>query len=72
MESPTANKSLYRCQSRLLKNHLADTFHLCLTEKILTDFDSGLLTGITLKNLQKAFDTKIHDFQLKKCLLLDF
>ena len=43
-----------------------------MTDKILTGFDSGLLTGMTLIDLQKAFDNINHDILLKKCLLLDF
>ena len=44
-----------------------------MTDKILTGFDSGLLTGMKLIDLQKAFDTINYNVLLKKkCLWLDF
>ena len=43
-----------------------------LTNKILTGFDSDLLTGIILIDLQKAFDTINHDILLKKMASLGF
>ena len=33
-------------------------------DKILTNFDSGLLTGMILIDLQKSFDTINHDILL--------
>ena len=54
------NKVLYRYQSGFRKNHSY------LTDKILTGFDSGLLTGMVLIDLQKAFDTINHNILLKK------
>ena len=45
MEYLTDNKILYRCQSGFRKNHSTDTCLSYLTDKILTGFDSGLLTG---------------------------
>ena len=68
----TENSILYRHQSGFRKNHSTDTSLAYLTDKILTGFDSGLLTGMILIDLQKAFDTINHDILLKKCLLLDF
>ena len=35
-------------------------------DKILTGFDSGLLTGMILIDLQKTFDTINHDILLKQ------
>ena len=43
-----------------------------LTNKILTGFDSDLLAGIILIDLQKAFDTINHDILLKKMASLGF
>ena len=61
----TENSILYRHQSGFRKNHSTDTSFAYLTDKILAGFDSGLLTGMILIDLQKAF-------YLEKCLLLDF
>ena len=68
----TENSILYRHQSGFPKNYSTDTSLTYLTDKILTGFDSGLLTGMILIDLQKASDTINHDILLKKCLLLDF
>ena len=38
----------------------------------MTGFDSGLLTGMILIDLQKAFDTINHDILLKKMASLGF
>ena len=72
MEHLTDNKILYRCQSRFGRNHSADTCLSNLTNKILTGFDSGLLIGMILTNLQKAFDTIDHDILLKIISLVGF
>ena len=60
----TENNVLYRYHSGFRKNHstnLTTQQSLAyLTNKILTGFDSGLLTGMILIDLQKAFDTINH------------
>ena len=61
MEYLTDNNILYKYQSGFLKNHSTDTSLSYLTNRILTGFDSGLLTGMILIDLQKAFDTINHD-----------
>ena len=66
------NNALYRYQSGFRKNHSTDTSFAYFTDKILTGFDSGLLTGVILIDLQKNFDTINNDILLKKRLLLDF
>ena len=66
------NNVLYRYQSGFRKNHSTDTSLAYSTDKILTSFDSGLLTGMILINLQKAFDTINHDILLKKMSALRF
>ena len=72
MEYLTDNKVLFRYQSRFRKNHSTDTCLSYLTYKILTGFDSEILTGMILIDLQKAFDTINDDILLKKCIWLDF
>ena len=64
----TENTVLYRCQSGFRKNHSTDTSLAYLMGKILTGFDSGLLTRMNLIDLQKDFDTINHDILLKKIL----
>ena len=68
----TENNVFYRYQYGFCKTHSTGTSLAYLTDKILTGFDSGLLTEMILIDLQKAFDTISHDILLKKCLLLDF
>ena len=72
MEHLADNKILYRHQSGFRKYHSSDTCLSYLTDKILTGFDSGLLTGMILIDLQKALDTINHNILLKKYLRLDF
>ena len=60
----TENNVLYRYHSGFRKNHSTDLTTQqsleYLTNKILTGFDSGLLTRMILIDLQKAFDTINH------------
>ena len=48
---------LYKFQSGFRKNHSTDFCLSYLTDKIPNGFNSGLLTGMILIDLQKAFDT---------------
>ena len=66
------NKVLYDYQSGFRKNHSTDTCLSFLNDKILKDFDDGLLTGMILIDLQKAFDTINHDMLLKKLIIIGF
>ena len=66
----TENNILYRHQSGFRKNHSTDTSLAYLTDKILTRFDSGLLTRMNLMDLQKAFATINHDILLRKMSVL--
>ena len=66
------NKILYRHQSGFRKNHLTDICLSYLADKIPTGFDSGLLTGMILIDLQKAFDTINHNILLKKMSSIGF
>ena len=68
----TENTVLYKYQSGFGKNHSTDTSLAYLTDKILTGFDSGLLTGMILIYLQKAFDTINRDILLNKMSALRF
>ena len=68
----TENNFLYRYQSGFRKNHSTDTSLAYLTDKILTGFDSGRLTGMILIDLHKAFGTINHDILLKKMSALRF
>ena len=43
-----------------------------LTDKILKGFDKGLLTGMILVDLQKAFDTIDHEILLQKLKAIKF
>ena len=72
MEYLTDKIILYKHQSGFRKNHSTDTSLSYLTNRILTGFDSGLLTGMILIDLQKAFDTINHDILLKKMASLRF
>ena len=57
MEYLTDKNILYKYQSGFRNNHSTDTSLLYLTKRILTGFDSGLLTGMILIDLEKALDT---------------
>ena len=60
----TENNFLSRYQSGFRKNNSTDTSLSYLVDKILTGFDSGLLAGMILINLQKAIDTINHEILL--------
>ena len=62
----TQKKLLYSLQSGFCKSHSTDSCLSYLTDKILKGFDSGLLTGMILIDLQKAFDTIDHEILLDK------
>ena len=66
------NKVLYDYQSGFRKNHSTDTCLSFLNDKILKGFDDGLLTGMILIDLQKAFGTINHDMLLKKLSIIGF
>ena len=57
---------LYKSQSGFQKNHYTDFCVSYLTDEISKDFDSGLLTGVILIDLQKTFDTIDHNVLLLK------
>ena len=55
---------------RALKNHSTDSSLSCLADKISKGFESGLLAGMILIDLQKAFNTIDHN--ILKISLLGF
>ena len=63
---------LYKFQSGFRSNHSTSSCLSYLNDKILKGFDSGLLTGMILIDLQKAFDTIDHDILLEKMVHLKF
>ena len=68
----THNNILYKFQSGFRSNHSTDSCLSYLNDKILKGFDSGLLTGMILIDLQKAFDTIDHGVLLEKMVHLRF
>ena len=54
------------------KKHSTDSCLTFLHDKILEGFDKGLMTGMILVDLQKAFDTIDHDIPLKKLSAIGF
>ena len=60
---------LYKYQSGFRNIHSTDTCLSYFHDKITKGFDSGLLTGMVLIDLQKAFDTIDHYLFIKKCLI---
>ena len=56
---------LYNYQSSFRGNHSTNLCLPFLTDKILKGFDEGLLTGMILIDLQKAFDTIDHEILLQ-------
>ena len=66
------NKILYDYESGFRKNHSTDTCRSFLNDKNLKGFDDGLVTGMILIDLHKAFDTISHDILLKKLSIIGF
>ena len=60
------NEISYNCLSGFQENHSTDSCLTFLHDKILKGFDKGLMTGMILIDLQKAFDMIDHDILLKK------
>ena len=68
----TQNDILYKFQSGFRRNHSTESCLTFLNDKILKGFDSGLLTGMILIDLQKAFDTVDHDILFEKMIYMNF
>ena len=60
------NEILYNYQSGFRKNHSIDLCLMFLHETILKGLDKGLMNGMILIDLQKAFDTIDHNILSKK------
>ena len=63
---------LYNYQSGFRGNHSINLCLSFLTDKILKEFDEGLLTGMILIDLQKAFNTIDHEILLQKLKAIKF
>ena len=63
---------LYNYQSGFRENHSPNLCLSYLTDKILKGFDKGLLTGMILIDLQKAFDTIDLEILLQKLKAIRF
>ena len=63
---------LYNYQSGFRKKHSTDFCLSFLNDKILKGFDQGLITGMILIDLQKAFDTIDHDILPQKFYAIGF
>ena len=59
------SKNLYTYQSGFRKKHCTDFCLSYLNDKILKYFDRGLMTGMILIDLRKAFDAIDHDVLLQ-------
>ena len=66
------NNILYKYQSGFRTKHSTDTCLSLLNDKILTGIDNGMLTGMILIDLQKAFDTIDHEIFFSKMSHLGF
>ena len=63
---------LYNYQSGFRANNSTNLCLSFLTDKVLKGFHEGLLTGMILINLQKAFDTPDHKILLHKLKAIRF
>ena len=63
---------LCRYQSGFRKNYSTDLCLSYLCDKVSKGFDSGLVTGMILIDLQKAFDTINHEILLDKMQCIGF
>ena len=66
------NNIWYNFQSVFRPNHSTNLCLAHLPDKILKGFDEGLLTGMVLVDLQKAFDTINHEVLLQKLKAIRF
>ncbi len=66
------NEILYKYQSGFRSNHSTNSCLSYLSNKVLTSFDQGMLTGMILIDLQKAFDTIDHEILLQKMKYIGF
>ena len=72
MEFVTKKNILYQFQSGFRKVHSTDSCLSYLQDKVAKGFDSGLLTGMILIDLQKAFYTIDHKILIEKMKCMGF
>ena len=72
MDFVTKENVLYKFQSCFRKFHSTDSCLSYLKDKVSKGFDSGLLTGMILIDLQKAFDTIDHKILIEKMKCMGF
>lgn len=65
-----SNNLIYKHQSGFRKYHSTDTCLIYLLDWIRTNNSKGLLTGMVMLDIQKAFDTVNHDILCGKLSLL--
>ena len=65
-------KTLYKFQSSFWKTHSTDFCLPYLTDKIANGFDSGIVPGMILINLQKVYDTIDHNILIQNIPSLGF
>ena len=63
---------MYNFHSGFRPNHSTNLCLAHLKDKLLKQFDEGLLTGMILIDLQKAFDTINHEVLLQKLKAIRF
>lgn len=68
----TSNNMLFENQSGFRKSYSTQCSLINLTESIKSNMDNGLLTGMLLLDLQKAFDTIDHNRLFMKLRVLGF
>ena len=66
------SKNLSTYQPGFRKKHSTDFCLSYLNDKILEGFDEGLMTGMILIDLQKAFDAIDHDVLFQKLYAIGF
>ena len=69
---PNSKNLLYTYQSGFRKQNCTDFCLSYLNDKILKGFYNGLIIGMILIDLQKAFDTIYHDVLLQKLYAIGF
>ena len=72
MDFVTKKNILNKFQSGFRKFHSTDSCHSYLQDKVSKGFDSGILSGMILIDLQKAFDTINHKILIEKVKCMGF